>query len=607
MAFKKYTIAGMLFIALALINSSVIAFAADVFSANWKSDLLVRPDQLSASPATLLIDARRENPTNRFIPNSIQIDWKKFYSKQTLKPQSEIAGLLGSYGITGNERVVVYDDGPGKGDASMIFWLLDAAGHPNVSILQGGWAAYNNAGLKTTDKAAQRQAASFRKAPNAQAVATLTDMLTHYGDYNLSIIDPRSGEEFNGWALHNEKRGGHIRTAVRFNPEWVYETNGTLKSEDAIRTLMMQKGLTPEKRFMIYSNLDARGTDMYFLLRLAGYKNVAHSGFTYNLWADTPELPVSSAPNYQALVSPEWVNQLITTGKAPTFTNKKFLVLETSWGTLENAAKEYKVSHIPGAVHLDTDTYEDERHYWDLFPFDELAPRLAKAGINKDTTVIVYSHETTPIAATNTFWALKYAGIDVRLLNGNFSRWVSRGLPVEEKINYPVARDSLGLSAPENPQYATSTPQAKQILKDPNGRLVSIRSWQEYTGEVSRHSYIKAKGEIAGSYWGRAGFGENKSDLSFYFNPDGTYRSYVEVEKMWLDLDIRPNNRVAFYCGTGSRGSTGWFYSYLMGWPQSSLYDSGWFGWTEGKEQSPNPSQRLHDLRDTKAAKAAVN
>ncbi len=582
-----------------LFTSTTAVFASGIPTKMpvWQENLLISANKLS-NPSTnmLFIDARSGDSAKAFIPNSIRINWSKFYAGQTLKPQSEISTLLGSYGISGKEEIVIYDDGAGKGSASMVFWLLDMSGHPNVKILNGGWQAYVGVGLKTDQKLMRLKSAGFNMTAKPQAVMNMKDMLTHYGDDNLSIVDPRSDEEYIGWKLHGEKRGGHIRTAVNFSPLWAYEKNGTVKNADVLRTLLFQKGLTPEKKFLVYSNLDARGTDMYFLLRLMGYQNVAHLGFSYNVWAETARLPVSGAPNYQALVSPQWVNQLITTGKAPTYNNKKFVVLEASWGTLENAAKEYKISHIPGAIHFDTDTFEDEKNYWDLFAFDELAARFAKEGIDKETTVVVYSHEPSPIAASISFWALKYAGVDVRLLNGNFERWVSLGLPVETKINHPSPVAAFGLSKPANPQYTVSTEQAKEILANPDGRMVSIRSWPEYTGEVSRHAYIKAKGEIDGSYWGRAGFGENKSDLSFYTDLDGSYRSYTEVEKMWLDLDIRPNNQVAFYCGTGSRGSTGWFFSHLMGWPRSAVYDSGWYGWSEGKEVSPNPSQRLQEL-----------
>ena len=565
-------------------------------SPQWQTHMTVTVEQLRDSQDSLLIlDARQSNPEDACIPHSIAVDWKTFYAPdhKTLLPDAERIALVSALGITGKEHVVIYDNGLQDGGAEMLFWVLDSLGHPKASILEGGWEAYKSAKLSLTSTNAIPRLAHFEGTPRADAVMPLQRLMTVFGDYDLLVLDPRSDEEFMGWPLHNEKRGGHIRGAVNFNPAWAYTPQGMLKPENEIRRLMYQKGITPEKKFFVYSNFDARGAQLYFLLNLMGFDRVSLAGFTFNVWSDIPSLPVSSATNWKALVSPQWVEQLVRTGSAPTYAGEKFAVYEVSWGGMDKA-KAYQEGHIPTAFHLDSDIFEDERHYWDLFPTEELFARFASQGIDKDTTVVVYGNGSNTIAATVAFWAMKVAGVeDVRLLNGNFERWKILGLPVDTTPHMPKPIKDFGRMDLLNPQYVTSTEGAKSLLADPHGRLASVRSWEEYSGEVVRHSYIKAKGELKGAYWARAGFGNNKSDLSFYFDVDGSYRSYAEVAAMWASQDILPQHSVAFYCGTGSRGSTGWFYSYLMGWPRTSLYDSGWYGWTEGKAVSPNPSQNI--------------
>ena len=135
------------------------------------------------------------------------------------------------------------------------------------------------------------------------------------------------------------------------------------------------------------------------------------------------------------------------------------------------------------------------------------------------------------------------------------------------------------------------------VLTDSDGAGFVIRNFLK--GALPKqgvlHAYIPDRGEALGTYWGRAGFGKNTSNLTFYIDEDGSYRSYTEVAKMWSDLDVLPSHKVAFSCGTGPRASTGWFFSYLMGWPDTALFDSGWLGWSEGKPQSPRPSQNIWD------------
>ena len=602
-------------IALMLLCLPSFAFAAS-FTAEWQPQLVTKPADLPTD-AVLVLDARQDKDAKEYIPSSVKVNWKSFYTEDgsQLLLADKRTELLNALGVTDQGKIVVYDNGPKDGGAFVLFWLLEAAGIKNVSVLEGGFQAYKAAGRNIAASAAAPKAGKVAGTASGDIAVSLSRVMEIFGDYDLKIIDPRSDEEYNGWPLNNEKRGGHIRTALSYDPMWAYKADGNFKPEQDIRLIMYRKGITPEKQFLTYSNFDTRGAAMYYLLRVMGYKNVGQTDFTLNVWAANPLLPMSFAKNWKALVSPEWVHGLITTGKAQTFENKKFAVYHLAFSTSYEAKRRevagtpagagpilpsdtvYKEGHIPGAFHMDTDPFEDKNHYWELLTADLLFPRLAQQGIDKDTTVILYSHGTRKIAASLAFWALKTAGVkDVRLLNGNLERWKAKGLPVETKVNTPKPVADFGLKgAWANPQYHVSIDQVATMLKDPNSRVVSIRHWHEYNGQVVLHPYILDRGEALGTSWGRAGFGNNTADLTFYTDEDGSFRSYTEVAKMWADLDVLPSYKIAFSCGTGPRATTGWFYSYLMGWPDTALYDAGWLGWSEGKPKSPRPSQNIWD------------
>jgi thiosulfate/3-mercaptopyruvate sulfurtransferase len=68
--------------------------------------------------------------------------------------------------------------------------------------------------------------------------------------------------------------------------------------------------------------------------------------------------------------------------------------------------------------------------------------------------------------------------------------------------------------------------------------------------------------------------------MQHYRNVDNTMRAYPEIEANWQAADIRRDQRVAFYCGTGWRASETFFYGYLMGWERVAVYDGGWFEWS---------------------------
>jgi thiosulfate/3-mercaptopyruvate sulfurtransferase len=172
-----------------------------------------------------------------------------------------------------------------------------------------------------------------------------------------------------------------------------------------------------------------------------------------------------------------------------------------------------------------------------------------------------------------------YAGVeDVRLVDGAFNAWLAAGYEVDTQEHKPTPAQAFGAEIPARPGYMVDLEEAKELIADPGGVLVSIRSWPEFIGENSGYHYIGPRGRIAGAVWGNCG--TDAYHMQNYRNMDNTMRDYHEIEVTWREMGITPDKRVAFYCGTGWRASETFFYAYLMGWPSVAVYDGGWFEWS---------------------------
>jgi thiosulfate/3-mercaptopyruvate sulfurtransferase len=171
---------------------------------------------------------------------------------------------------------------------------------------------------------------------------------------------------------------------------------------------------------------------------------------------------------------------------------------------------------------------------------------------------------------------------DVRVLNGGFQSWQDEGFEVSfnDEPKNPAAE--FGVTIPAHPELAVDTPEAKQIIADPGSALVCVRSWPEFIGEVSGYNYIEKKGRIPGAVF--ADCGSDAYHMENYRNFDQTCREYHEIAETWINGGITPDKLLAFYCGTGWRGSEAWFNAWLMGWPRVSVYDGGWFEWSNDPE-----------------------
>ena len=111
--------------------------------------------------------------------------------------------------------------------------------------------------------------------------------------------------------------------------------------------------------------------------------------------------------------------------------------------------------------------------------------------------------------------------------------------------------------------------------------VVTLRSRREQVGKTSGYGYIKARGRIRGDVWGHGG--SDPHAMEDFRNFDQTMRGGGEIGSLWGAAGIRPEKKIAFYCGTGWRASEAFFYAYVMGFKHISVYDGGWLKWSRDK------------------------
>ncbi|MCS3923896.1 sulfurtransferase [Methanosalsum natronophilum] len=394
--------------------------------------------------------------------------------------------------------------------------------------------------------------------------------------HRYKIIDIRSVDAYNGWKENGENTGGHIKSAKSLPYKW-------LSYIDWIE-IVRSKDILPQDKLVIYGYDSENAEEVARMFEKAGYTDLSIYPSFFE-WVER-DLPMDRLERYQHLVSPDWLNQLITTDNAPEYDNDKYVICHCHYRNPE----DYEEGHIPGSIPLDTNSLESEDTWNRRLP-EELKDALENAGISSDTTVIVYGRFSYPknddpfpgssaghLGAMRCAFIMLYAGVkDVKILNGGLQSWLDAGYNVTtEPIT--VNKVSFGANIPLNPKLAVDLEEAKEILSDPDKNLVSVRSWREYIGEVSGYNYIEKKGRIPGSVFGDCG--TDAYHMENYRNLDHTMREYHEIEDKWKELGITPEKRNAFYCGTGWRGSEAFLNAWLMGWDNAAVFDGGWFEWS---------------------------
>jgi len=221
----------------------------------------------------------------------------------------------------------------------------------------------------------------------------------------------------------------------------------------------------------------------------------------------------------------------------------------------------YRAGHIPGARFLGLESVLTQhgldptlgRH--PLPSADWLAAGLGEAGLETDRPIIVYDVPGTS-AASRAWWVLRWAGLDVRVLDGGWPAWLASGGEVETAAP-GVAPTSPSLTVGHMP-----TVDAAAVATWP-GSLIDVRAPARFRGEAEP---IDAKaGHIPGAV---------NVPVSTLWTSEGTLPTESLLRYRFGELR-RP---VAVSCGSGITATQGIMALAVLG-VEAALYAPSWSGW----------------------------
>jgi thiosulfate/3-mercaptopyruvate sulfurtransferase len=196
----------------------------------------------------------------------------------------EVQRRLGRHGVTGHERLVLYDRGDCVGAAASQQAAL-VAGHPQVSVLAGGVAAWPG---ELELGAVELQKTRTALEPRLEAVPTWEELRERLDDPELTILDVRSEDEFHGRGGYPcDPRQGHIPGAKHLEVERLFAEPGRPHEPWGIRELT---GLPEGVAIVAYCHSGSRSTLAALALRSAGYDARNYPG-SWHEWSRHDDLP----------------------------------------------------------------------------------------------------------------------------------------------------------------------------------------------------------------------------------------------------------------------------------------------------------------------------
>jgi thiosulfate/3-mercaptopyruvate sulfurtransferase len=269
------------------------------------NDLLVSADWVkdNIDKGIVILDARDAKAyAANHIPNSINVKWQPFTDMENKKPgdkgfgnllePSKLADVIGKLGIDGTKTVVVYGAPPtGWAEDGRIAWTLKSAGIKDVKMLNGGWNAWKSKEYPSDTKVPTPKAVAFKISAMDESINVTTDYINKNID-KIKIIDAREVAEYNGAVKYGEARGGHLPKAINITWTQFYNSDGTLKSQKDIETLLSSKGINKDDEIVSYCTKGIRSADVTLILKIAGYEKAKNYDGSYYEWAGNKDLSV---------------------------------------------------------------------------------------------------------------------------------------------------------------------------------------------------------------------------------------------------------------------------------------------------------------------------
>ncbi|MFJ9952021.1 sulfurtransferase [Kitasatospora sp. NPDC091207] len=208
--------------------------------------------------------------------------------RHPLPDPEEFGAALRGLGVRADRPVVVYD-GATSLAAARAWWLLRWAGHPDVRVLDGGFAAWQAAGLPVTTEVDAPEPGDFKPVPG-QLPTVDGDGAAALARTGL-LLDARAGERYRGETEPIDPRAGHVPGALSAPTTENVGPDGRFRpaAELAERFRALGAG---ERETAVYCGSGVTAAHQILALAVAGLPAALYPG-SWSEWSSDGSRPVA--------------------------------------------------------------------------------------------------------------------------------------------------------------------------------------------------------------------------------------------------------------------------------------------------------------------------
>ncbi|MEV7927599.1 sulfurtransferase [Kitasatospora sp. NPDC088779] len=208
--------------------------------------------------------------------------------RHPLPDPEEFGAAMRRLGVDSDRPVVVYD-GAASLAAARAWWLLRWAGHRDVRVLDGGYAAWSAAGLPVTAEVPAPAEGHFKPVPGQLPVVDADGAAACAR--GALLLDARAGDRYRGESEPVDPRAGHIPGAVSAPTAENVAADGRFRSAAELAARFRALG-AGERETAVYCGSGVTAAHQILALEVAGLPATLYPG-SWSEWSSAEARPVA--------------------------------------------------------------------------------------------------------------------------------------------------------------------------------------------------------------------------------------------------------------------------------------------------------------------------
>lgn len=211
------------------------------------------------------------------------------HGRHPLPSPDALIALFGRLGIDENIQVVVYDHAD-AGIAARLWWLLRYMGHDAVAVMDGGFRAWEAAGLPLESGRVEPAPKIFRGRPKREWLVTLGEVPAQ-----TCLVDARAAARYRGEEEPLDPIAGHIPGARNHPYLDNVQADGRFRSPEELKARFSRTlGSHAPESAVYYCGSGVTACQMLLAAACAGLPPGRLYAGSWSEWIRDPDRPVAS-------------------------------------------------------------------------------------------------------------------------------------------------------------------------------------------------------------------------------------------------------------------------------------------------------------------------